>query len=281
MTKSSIKKEQAIERFEQNVQVFACPICRESLFLSDLSALSCASNHSFDFARNGYVNLFVGQSKTQYDKDLFRARRQVFAAGIYRPLIVEIGRLLMDLKTDTNLVLDAGCGEGSLLAQLHPLVSTKAFLGVDISKEGIMLAGAHQVPCMWCVADLAKLPLRDTSIDVILNVLSPANYEEFRRVLKPNGVVLKVIPGEEYLHEIRMLLGISPYSNDEVLINLGKNLTIEKRIPLYYQVPVTESLWLALVDMTPLTQHRRIKGDPPEFLTIDLQVIQASNISIT
>ena len=33
------------------------------------------------------------------------------------------------------------------------------------------------------VGDLAQLPLREHSIDVILDIFSPANYQEFGRLL--------------------------------------------------------------------------------------------------
>ena len=39
----------------------------------------------------------------------------------------------------------------------------------------------------WFVGDLAHLPIQSKSIEVILDIFSPANYAEFERVLKAEG----------------------------------------------------------------------------------------------
>lgn len=53
----------------------------------------------------------------------------------------------------------------------------------------------------WFVADLKRLPVQNAAADVVLNVFSPADYGEFRRVLTPDGELLKVVPGPDYLLE--------------------------------------------------------------------------------
>ena len=45
----------------------------------------------------------------------------------------------------------------------------------------------------WFVGDLAHLPIQSKSIEVILDIFSPANYAEFERVLKDEGVILSLI----------------------------------------------------------------------------------------
>lgn len=280
-TKATSKKEQALRRFEQNLQAFRCPICGETFASTEKFGIRCYHNHTFDLARNGYLNLLVGKGNSQYGKDLFSARREIFSAGVYDPLILEVASLIKGLSLQAPLVLDAGCGEGSLLARLAGIVEMARFVGIDISRDGIQLAAAQHEPVMWCVADLAKLPISNASTDVVLNVLSPANYDEFHRVLKRGGVVIKVIPGGDYLREIRLRLkGATPYSNQGVLANLEANMEILGRSFLRYEVPVTRELWRAMVEMTPLTRHREIQGYPPNHLTIDLQVVQGAFSSL-
>ncbi|WP_415783032.1 hypothetical protein [Brevibacillus invocatus] len=51
---------------------------------------------------------------------------------------------------------------------------------MDISKEGIRIA-ARSTSDIWCVGDLAHCPFKDQSFHVILNLLSPSNYSDYRR----------------------------------------------------------------------------------------------------
>ena len=57
----------------------------------------------------------------------------------------------------------------------------------------------------WFVGDLTHLPIQSKSIEVILDIFSPANYAEFERVLKAEGVIIKVVPTSSHLKEIRQL----------------------------------------------------------------------------
>src|SRR5699024_3874054 len=73
----------------------------------------------------------------------------------------------------------------------------------DISKEGINLAAATYEEIFFLVADLAHSPFSADSFDTILNILSPSNYQEFKRILKPGGLLIKVVPGADYLKASR------------------------------------------------------------------------------
>lgn len=274
MAKLGSKKERALRLLKANLAAFRCPICQGELFSNDVSGLHCAQRHTFDLARNGYLNLLVGPQNTHYDRALFNSRRQVFSSGIYDPLIEKTASFIENLGFEDPLILDAGCGEGSFLARLAKRVVGRQ-IGIDISKEGIRLAAAQDEKILWCVADLASLPLASSCVAVILNILSPANYGEFQRVLKPGGVVVKVLPGANYLREIRERLPHGKeYSNQEVLAHLEGNMEVQRSEHLQYEVPVNPNLWQDLVTMTPLSRYRAVRGEPPLSLTIDLQVVQ-------
>lgn len=84
----------------------------------------------------------------------------------------------------------------------------------------------------FCVADLRRLPFADQSFDSVVEIFSPSDYGEFKRVLKPGGRLIKVIPNAEYLVELRQLLYPSgehaKYDNSNV-IDLFKKNTIHKQ----------------------------------------------------
>ncbi|HKM43215.1 MAG TPA: methyltransferase domain-containing protein [Limnochordia bacterium] len=278
MNQGISKKEQASGRFEANIKLFRCPVCKESL-ATRVSGVGvcCANNHCFDLARKGYLNLFMGPQACQYNKELFVARQKVFGAGVYDPLVSAIAQLIGDLNLELPRILDAGCGEGSFLSLMSNHLRSACLIGLDIARDGISLATSHRSSAMWLVADLANLPLQGASMDAVLNILSPANYGEFHRVLKPGGVVIKVLPGGDYLAEIRdRLPGVASYSNAEVLSKFGDHMNVQRRVQLHYSVKVTDELWEAMVDMTPLSQKRQVLGEVPQTLTIDLQVLQGS-----
>ncbi|WHT49041.1 methyltransferase domain-containing protein [Sporosarcina thermotolerans] len=108
------------------------------------------------------------------------------------------------LEIDRPVLLDAGCGEGSHLCAIHSQLQIESVgIGIDLAKEGISAASKAYPGIIWSVADLAAMPFQDFQIDVILNVLSPANYAEFNRILKRGGIVVKVVPESGYLQELR------------------------------------------------------------------------------
>ena len=66
-----------------------CPICSEQLNLTDRQ-YRCPRNHSFDIARQGYVNLLAVQQKHSLNpgdtREQVLSRREFLEAGFYAPL---------------------------------------------------------------------------------------------------------------------------------------------------------------------------------------------------
>src|SRR5699024_10380001 len=111
--------------------------------------------------------------------------------------------IYMNIDQKEGVTLDVGCGEGSHLNKLAEMGLNGRKIGFDISKEGIQLAASHYRSAFWCVADLSHPPFAFQQYDTILNIFSPSNYKEFKRLLAEKGQVLKVVPEEHYLIELR------------------------------------------------------------------------------
>ncbi|MDE7537859.1 methyltransferase domain-containing protein, partial [Streptococcus agalactiae] len=111
---------------------------------------------------------------------------------------------VLENNSQFHSVLDIGCGEGFYSRQLVNK-HEKTFLAFDISKDSIQLAAKSDQSRLvkWFVSDLANLPIQDSSIDIILDIFSPANYKEFRRVLSDDGILVKVVPVAEHVQELR------------------------------------------------------------------------------
>nr|WP_309138313.1 methyltransferase domain-containing protein [Parageobacillus sp. VR-IP] len=197
-----------ISKFEK---IFQCPICLSPMGIVNSKSLVCSNNHTFDIAKQGYVNLMTRPLATKYDKELFESRKIIAENGFFEPLHKMISEWIKNevrLEGDTVKILDTGCGEGSHLSSIKQKISFPSAgevlgVGIDIAKEGILVAARNHSNMIWCVADLAHSPFKDNTFDVILNILSPANYREFQRLLNGNGIVIKVIPRSDYLKELR------------------------------------------------------------------------------
>ena len=248
-----------LQRFA-SATAFACPICQENLTLLE-SSLKCCNRHSFDLAKFGYVNLApqIKQS-ANYDKENFQNRQQILEAGFYQAILEVVSDLLSNSK-NAKTILDIGCGEGFYSRKLQKRHPDKTFYAFDISKDSVQIAAKSEPnwAVNWFVGDLARLPIKDASMDILLDIFSPANYGEFRRVLSKDGILIKVIPTENHLKEIRQKvqdqLTNKDYSNQDIKNHFQNNFTILSSKTASLTKPITADQLQALLSMTPLLFH--------------------------
>ena len=202
--------------------LFRCPLC-EGPLSEDPAGLRCPRGHCFDRAREGYVNLLpVGQKHSKApgdDKAMAAARRAFLDGGWYAPLRQALKALAVELTGPAPAVLDAGCGEGYYTQGVGEALlaagKTPRMAGVDISKFSVRLAARRYPGLELAVASVYHLPVADRSVDLLLNVFSPLAIDEFRRVLRPGGHYLYVVPAARHLWEMKEVLYDRPYPNEE------------------------------------------------------------------
>ena len=239
---------------------FACPICQENLTLVE-SSLKCSNRHSFDLAKFGYINLApkIKQS-ANYDKENFQNRQQILEAGFYQAILDAVSDLLANSK-NVKTILDIGCGEGFYSRKLQERHPDKTFYAFDISKDSVQIATKSEPnwAVNWFVGDLSRLPLQDASMDILLDIFSPANYGEFRRVLSKDGILIKAIPTENHLKEIRQRvqdqLTNKDYSNQDIKNHFQEHFTILSSQMASLTKTITAEQLQALLSMTPLLFH--------------------------
>ena len=287
-------------RFEN---VFECPICRSSMSVNQENdrSLVCANNHCFDFSRSGYVNFLLSHEKKSlnpgYGSEALEARRAMLALGLFDPLSSLIAELIHgDIsrkgKESETLLLDVGSGEGYLLSsivtglrQSHtPSLQT---VGLDISREGIRMACQNDRSVFWCVANATKrLPFSSDCFNVVINILSPHNLDEFQRILRKGGSLIKAVPLNRHLVELRQALyehpRERPYSDEELVRGLDTRFESVRRHTLCYTHNLLNGSTSHLIRMTPLfwkAKKKRIETLESKGLsqvTCDFSVIVAT-----
>lgn len=262
-----------------------CPVCHHTMTTISRDNIQCSSRHTFDLARQGYINFMTRFFKGNYDKRLFTAKRNILSqTAIYTPLVDTIRDWIEDYSSGSSQplhILDAGAGEGSLLQQITQNTPAVGW-GIDIAKEGIAMASSTYDQQIWFVGDLAYSPFAEGQLDVILNILSPSNYEEFGRVMKKDGWIIKVIPRDRYLMEMRELLfrdrSHQLDGRERVLYRFTQHHHLVDCIPLTYTMPVTEVMKNSLIHMTPLSWHGTESAiasaqESLSQITIDLEIL--------
>lgn len=204
------------------MSLFRCPLCAAPLE-RETGAYRCPAGHSFDIAREGYVHLLPPNQKHSAlpgdDRDMVLARRDFLSRGYYIPLLNTLCSRILSLSGETPSLLDAGCGEGwytaGIYQALHAAGRRPRMAGTDISKLALRSAARKERAAEFAVASSYHLPLAEDSTDVLLNCFSPLALEEFRRVLRPGGAFLYVVPGPRHLWELKNILYDRPYPNEE------------------------------------------------------------------
>ena len=191
-----------------------CPVCKKPLVFRQHAAV-CESNHSFDVAREGYVNLLLGSRSgdlTGDSKESARSRRDLLNKGYYSPLKNALISLLADAQ---GSMLDICCGEGYYTSAIAAATALDVY-GFDISREMVRLA-AKRGAGKYFVANLAAIPVADESVDVATHLFAPFQEKEFSRILKRGGKLYSVVPGKTHLYGLKQAVYDTPYYNDEKL----------------------------------------------------------------
>jgi 23S rRNA (guanine745-N1)-methyltransferase len=197
-----------------NATNLACPLDGLPLVAADRQ-LRCANGHSFDIARQGYVNLLPVQNKKSRapgdSPAMVEARHRFLDAGFYRPISRQVNAMVLQhLPAGAECVVDAGCGEGYYLDQLSNALISAGYhahlVGLDIAKPAIIAATRRNKQITWLVASNNNPALLPQSVDMILCMFGFPIYDAFAKVLKPGGKLLLVDAGPEHLIELRKII---------------------------------------------------------------------------
>lgn len=137
---------------------------------------------------------------------MVNARTAFLSEGFYDPIARDIAELIARQTRSELTLVDAGCGEGYYLEKIDSLTEARLnLIGFDISKWAVQRA-AKRCKGTWLVASNKRIPLADNAADVVLDMFGFPNFDSFARILKPNGKLICVTPGNKHLIELREII---------------------------------------------------------------------------
>ena len=244
-----------------STDILQCPVCAQPLF-AEGNTLRCSSRHSFDISKEGYCNLLrsgrAGDSKGD-NKEMALSRRDFLNKGFYAPLAQAVGDCVSRCTADGDTVLDICCGEGYYTEALTKRLS-RSFYGFDISKNMVRLAGKRRCGATFFVANIAAIPVRDSSVQLAFHLFAPFHASEFARILSKDGVLVTAIPGERHLFGLKQALYDTPYLNDEKAPPTG-GLSVADTVRVKSEITLRSREDMdALFRMTPYYYHTPSAG---------------------
>ena len=253
--------------------IFVCPHCGQALHESQSTA-QCSEGHTFDFAKEGYLNLLVAgrlpSSATPGDTpDSLQARRRFLSAGWYEPIATAVQELLHNAN---GPVLDVGCGEGYYLSH----IDADSTYGIDISKKAIQMASKAYPMSQFAVASSYRLPVDNSSCAGVFTVFAPHSFSEYQRVLVPGGTWVTVTPGPHHLKEMRPSRDDTVEEREQRRSEPPEQATQAER--LQFTLHLTEEASVDLFSMTPLRWQTAAQARPVTDVSVDVWIASGTNL---
>ncbi|TBV16716.1 putative RNA methyltransferase [Stutzerimonas kirkiae] len=236
--------------------MLTCPICQGALQSVD-NGVACPADHRFDRARQGYLNLLPVQHKNSRapgdNQAMVEARRRFLDARHYAPLAARLAQLAAERQP--RRWLDIGCGEGYYSTRIAQALPAAEGYALDISREAVKRACKRAPQVEWLVASMARIPLADTSCDLLASVFSPLDWQEARRLLPPGGGLLRMGPTREHLLELRQRLydEVRDYDDEKHLSLIPQGMHLAHSETLSYELRLDDAQ--ARADLLAMTPH--------------------------
>ena len=229
-----------------------CPICGEILARIE-KQYRCGNGHSFDLARQGYVNLLPVQQKRSLNpgdtREQVLGRRAFLETGCYEPISNTLNETAKELGA-TGPILDVGCGEGYYSARLAEALDAE-LTGLDISKEAVRCAAAKYKGPQWLCGTAAHLPVETGSAGVVTSLFALTMAEEFKRVLRPDGYFFQVLAAEDHLLGLKSIIYPELKFKEKNTVPEVPGFELVKSVPIRFTFTVEGEQVQNLLGMTP------------------------------
>lgn len=229
-----------------------CPICGKPLQRLEKS-WRCPDHHSFDLARQGYVNLLPVQQKhsaTPGDtREQVLSRRAFLEGGFYAPIAQALCDTAKSLPISGE-ILDVGCGEGYYSTQVSQALGLP-LTGLDISKEAVRCAAGKYKGPQWLCATAAHIPVEDGAAGLLMSLFALTLPEEFHRVLGENGYFFQVLAAEDHLLGLKSIIYPELHHKQKDSVPALPGFTLLESKPIRFSFTVEGAQVQNLLSMTP------------------------------
>ena len=229
-----------------------CPVCGAQLNQEERTFL-CPDRHSFDMARQGYVNLLTVQQKHSLapgdTREQVLSRRSFLEAGFYAPIADTLIATAKQYGV-TGEILDIGCGEGWYSARLAQALNLP-LTGLDISKEAVRCAAAKYKNARWLCATAAHIPVPDGAAGLVTSLFALTLPEEFRRVLAEGGLYFQVLAAEDHLLGLKSIIYDELHHKEKDTVPELPGFERLESIPIRFDFTVEGEQIRNLFSMTP------------------------------
>lgn len=230
-----------------------CPKCEAPLSTSD-KQWRCQENHTYDQAKQGYLNLLLVNHKKSKnpgdDADMVRARTEFLDAGHYQPISDALNSMV-----SPGRILDIGCGEGYYTERLRESLGAPADItGLDISREAVRAACRRSRLIRWLVASGARPPVEKHSINTVVSLFTPLMPQGLDHALVTDGDIITAHTGPYHLYELRQQIyddvRLDAFSPVESMNQAGFSCVEE--VPVTFRFQLNDSTMINnLLLMTP------------------------------
>jgi 23S rRNA (guanine745-N1)-methyltransferase len=223
----------------------------------------CDLGHSFDLAKQGYVNLLHARipAGTADTAPMVTARAGFLDSGVYLPLADELAKVASQHVRD-GLIVDAGAGTGYYLAHVLDAVPGAFGLALDVSAIALRRAARAHARAGAAVWNLWEpWPVADGQASLVLNVFAPRNAPQFHRVLASDGLLVVATPNPGHLRELGdLVISVDEGKDARLEGTLGERFTRVDRREVTHQVKFSPEQIRQVVEMGPSAHHLHREG---------------------
>jgi 23S rRNA (guanine745-N1)-methyltransferase len=236
-----------------------CPHCSGGLELAG-GTVRCELGHSFDVARQGYVNLLPGGSRAGRGDtaEMVAARERFLASGHFDPLAEALAGTAGRVGGD-GCVVDLGAGTGWQLARVLDALPDRHGIALDLSPPALRRAARAHVRLGAVGCDIwSALPVRDRVAGLVLDVFAPRNGAEMARVMAPGGSLVVITPTPRHLQELveeLSLLSVDSRKQERLDRELAEHLHVVRAEVHEWEMELSRDEVEAAVAMGPSAVH--------------------------